>query len=134
MKTQRPISYHAMTLLAVMFGAISLALHLLHGMELVSFILSVASVGGLVGGRPGYSEAERQQLTRSFQTVFEAQLLMMMAAYAFILVAAGLPLLSTVVVFLNARWPSLVISLMCLLLGLAGLRPAPVENVGGLTP
>ena len=131
MNHQGRLSYHSMTILALVAGAAGLAVHVMQGGELLAFMVSAAAMGGLVGGRPVYTEAERQQLTRSFQTAFEALLLCLMGAYAFVVVGGGLPLLSDGVVFLNAHWPSLVIALMCLLLGLAGLRPAPAEDTKG---
>lgn len=129
MKTQRRASYHSMSLLALLAGTIGLALHLLPGMAPLSFMVSLAAVGGLIGGRGDYTETERQQLLTSFKTAFEAQLLVIMAAYFFIVVAGGLPLFDAASSFLNAQWPSLVIALMCLLLGLAGLRHAKVTNM-----
>jgi hypothetical protein len=131
MNRQGRVNYHGMALLALIAGAAGLALHLMHDGELLAFMLSAAGLGGLVGGRPAYTEGERQQLSRSFQTAFEALLLCLMGAYAFVLAGGALPLLSEGVVFVNGHWPSLVIALMCLLLGLAGLRPAPAEETKG---
>jgi hypothetical protein len=122
MNHERRFSYHGMAVLASITGAAAIALQIWPGMELLSFMVSVAAVGGLIGGRGGYAEPERQQLTRSFQAAFEGLLLSMMLAYAFVLLANALPLLAAAAAFLNGHWPGLVISLMCLLMGLAGLR------------
>jgi hypothetical protein len=118
---QARVGYRSMLILAVVVGLLSLGLLFLPDMQLIAFMLSVAALGGLIAGSSGYSEPERRQLGRSYKTAYEGMLLAVMFAYALVELAKWLPI-EPAVGFLNARWPGLILALMCALLGLAGLR------------
>jgi hypothetical protein len=118
---QTRVGYRSMLILAVVVGVLSLGLLFLPDMQLIAFMLSVAALGGLIAGSSGYSEAERRQLGRSYKTAYEGLLLAMMFAYALVELAKWLQL-APLEAFLNARWPGLILALMCALLGLAGFR------------
>jgi hypothetical protein len=118
---QARVGYRSMLVLAVVVGLLSLGLLFLPDMQLIAFMLSVAALGGLIAGSSGYSEAERRQLGRSYKTAYEGMLLAVMFAYALVELARWMQL-EAAAGFLNARWPGLILALMCALLGLAGLR------------
>ncbi len=114
------MSYRTMLILAVVVGAFSVALPLIRGGELLSFMLSIAVLGGLIGGSHAYNERERQQLRQSYQIAYEWLLLAMMVAYAILLTSRWMNVITGVALFLNSHWPVLILSLMCLFLGMAG--------------
>ncbi len=115
------LRYRSMCQLALAVGLCSIAFQFLPGWEFFSFFLSVAVIGGLVGGSPGYTEQERMQLQVSFKPAFEGLLLVVMSAYAFIELMRWASLGESAVSFLNSHWPSLLLSIMCAFLGMAGL-------------
>jgi hypothetical protein len=118
---ERRVSYHTMIILAVITGVFSIALLLMPDGELLSFMLSMAGLGGLIGGNHDYNERERQQLSQSYRTAFEWLLIAMMFAFAMIVTSRWLNVITGVASFLNSHWPVLIISLMCLFMGMAGL-------------
>lgn len=118
---QPRVGYRSMLILAVVAGALSLVLLVLPDMRLLAFVLSVAALGGLIGGSSGYGEAESRQLGHSYKIAYEGLLLAVMFAYALVELAKWLQLIP-LAEFLNARWPGLILALMCALLGLAGMR------------
>jgi hypothetical protein len=121
-KTGRRMNYHTMIVLAFIAGVFGIAFQFMPDGELLSFMLSVTALGGLIGGSNDYEERDRQQLKQSFKTAYEWLLLAMMAVYAYIMLSRWLTMMDGAVIFLNSHWPGLVISIMCLLMGLAGFH------------
>ena len=122
------VNYRTMSILAVVVGGLGIALQLLPDGENLSFMLSAAALGGLIGGKKDYSERERQQLREGYKTAYEWLLLVIMAAYALILVSRWFNVMEGAATRLNDHWPSLVISLMCLLMGMAGFQKIRSES------
>jgi hypothetical protein len=122
------MNYHTMTVLALIVGVLGIAFQFMLGWDVLSFMLSVAVLGGLIGGSNDYEEQDRQQLQRSYKTAYEWLLLIVMAAYAFIVLSRWLPLIEGTLIFLNGHWPGLIISIMCLLMGIAGFRKTHGEG------
>lgn len=121
-RTRPRADYRFMRTLAVLVGLIAIVLQFLPGWELLSFMLSLAVLGGLIGGTDSYEEPDRQQLARSYKTAYEGLLLVMMAALACLEFLRLLPILPEAVNRVNGHWPGLVIATMCVLIGLAGFQ------------
>ncbi len=119
-KNGRRVNYRTMIILALIAGGFGIALQFMPDGEILAFMLSVAALGGLIGGSNDYNERERQQLRQSYKTAYEWLLLAVMTAYAFIVFSRWLSMIEGVVIFLNSHWSGLVISIMCLLMGMAG--------------
>lgn len=110
-----------MIVLALITGLFGIALQFMPGWEIISFMLSVAVLGGLIGGSNGYEERDRQQLGRSYKTAYEWLLLTIMAAFAFLELSKWLTI-EGMVIFFNGHWPGLILATMCFLMGLAGFQ------------
>ena len=129
MNTNKPIvNYRFMTYFAIIVGVLGIALLFLPGFELLSFMLTLGVLGGLIGGSNAYREQDRQKLSRSYKTSFEVLLLVVLAAYALIVLSKGLNILEGVAAFLNGHWPVLIISAMCIAMGIAGIKGSDAEN------
>ena len=120
-KANLRLDYHFMAVLAVVVGAVTVALQLIPGFELISFVLSVAALGGLMSATPSMDDQACQPLNSSYKTALEWLLLIVMAAYALIELSRWLPIVG-VTTSLNAHWPGLLIATMCLVMGLAALK------------
>jgi hypothetical protein len=127
-KSGQRVSYRSMSVLALVVGVICIALQFIPGWELISFMLSVAVLGGLIGAGNSYEEQDRQQLGRSYKTAFEWLLLVMMAVYALIEFAKWLSIAEGSVMLLDGHWPGFVLALMCVLMGLAGFQRRSSES------
>lgn len=120
-KNMRRVNYQFMIVLALIVGGLGIAFQFIPGWESLSFMLSVAVLGGLIGGSNGYDERDRQQLERSYKTAYEWLLLVVMAAYAFIGFSRWLNI-EGVLIFINGHWPGLILAMMCALMGIAGFQ------------
>lgn len=124
----RRVSYHTMIVLALIAGAFGIAVQFLPDGEILSFMVSVGALGALIGGSKDYEERDRQQLRQSYKTAYEWLLLTIMFAYAFIVIFNSSTIMEGVIIFLNRHWPGFVISLMCLLMGMAGFQRTQSET------
>ena len=127
-KSGRRVNYRTMIVLALIAGGFGIAVQFMPDGGILSFMVSLAALGGLIGGSNTYNEQERQQFRQSYKTAYEWLLLAIMAAYAFIVFSRWLSIVEGVAIFLNSHWPSLVISMMCLLMGLAGFQKTRNEG------
>ena len=127
-KNERRMKYRTMIVLAVLAGGLGIALQLLPDGENLSFMLSVAVLGSLIGGSHAYTAREREQLRQSYQTAYEWLLLAIMFAYAFILLSRWWSMMEGAVLFLNGHWPGLLLATMCLFMGMAGFRRTSSES------
>ncbi len=127
-KSEHRVNYGTMIVLVLIAGGFGIAVQIIPDGEILSFMVSAAALGGLIGGCNDYNEQDRQQLRQSYKTAFEWLLLAIMAAYAFIAFSRWLSILEPEAIFLNSHWPGLVISMMCLLMGLAGFQRARGES------
>ena len=121
-KNERRVSYRTMIVLAVIAGGLGIALQLMPDGGILAFMLSLGALGGLISGSNTYNERDRQLLRQSYKTAYEWLLLAIMAAYAFILFSGWLNTIEAAAAFLNHHWPGLVISTMCLFMGIAGFQ------------
>lgn len=120
-------SYRSLSSLALIVGIATVVLQFLPGFELLSFMLSVTTLGSLVGAEASYQEVDRRRLAQSYKFTVERLLLAAIAAYALIEVSKWLGIMQGAVTFLNAHWPGLILSALCLFMGLAGVR----KSAGG---
>ena len=111
-----------MLILAIVVGVISVALLFLPDFDLLAFMLTVAVLGGLIGGTNGYEEPDRQRLIHAYKFAFEWLLLVLLTAYALIACSKWFGVFAGTVDFLNEHWPGLIISMMCILLGISGFQ------------
>jgi cbb3-type cytochrome oxidase subunit 1 len=65
------INYYVMNVIAIIIGTLSIIYQFLWGWEILSFMLSIAVIGGIIGGENYYEEQERKQLIKSFRLTFE---------------------------------------------------------------
>ena len=120
-QNESKVSYQSMAILALSVGALCIVLQFVPGWEVLSFMLSVAVFGGLVGGSRTYEERDRRQLGRSYKTAYEWLLLIVMVAYALIGLSQWLHL-EAAAIFINSHWPGLMLATMCALMGIAGFH------------
>ncbi len=116
------VNYRFMIVFSLIVGVMGMVLLFIPDFELLAFMLTLSALGSLIGGSPGYEERERQQLEASYKRVFEWLLLIFMFAYAFLAFSRLLTGLEAVAASMNSHWPGLVISIMCILMGIAGFQ------------
>lgn len=123
-KNKKGMSYRSIMILTLIAGIAGTALQFILDFWLLAFMLTVGVLGGLIGGTNGYEEPERQQLERSYRQAFEWLLLVVLAAYAVVEVSKWFVGIAGAAAFLNGHWPGLMLSAMCISLGMAGLQNA----------
>ena len=116
------VNYRFWIIYALIVGVIGIALQFIPDFELLSLMLTISALGALVGGSNGYEERDRQQLEKSYKMVFEGLLFIALAASAFQAFSKLFAILEGPVAFLNNHWPGLIISILCILLGIAGFQ------------
>ncbi len=116
------VNYRFMIVFTIIVGVIGIVLLLIPDFELLTFMMTTGALGGLIGGSRGYEEQDRQQLEKSYKPVFEWLFLITLTAYAFLVLSRSFVILEGMNAFLNNHWPGLIISLMCILMGIAGFQ------------
>jgi uncharacterized membrane protein (DUF4010 family) len=124
MKNKPMVGYRLMTILALIVGIVGIVLQFLPDFRLLAFMLTTVVLGSLIGGSNNYEEQDRQQLGRSYRKAFEWLLLVVLAAYALIELSKWFVGIEGAAAFLNGHWPGLILSVMCIVMGMAGLPKA----------
>jgi hypothetical protein len=89
---------------------------------LLTFMVSTAALGGLVGASKSFDERDRQLLWQSYAKAFEYLFLVLFLAYSLTTLAGFLHLGGEAIGFVNGHWISMLVSAMCIILGSVGLR------------
>jgi len=117
------VSYHSILVLAIIAGIIGLTtLLILQDGELLALMLTLAVLGGLTGGTNSYKESDRHRLVRGYKSAFEWLLLVLLIAYALIESSRWFDVTAGIAAFMNEHWPGMIVSLMCILIGIAGFQ------------
>lgn len=122
MKNKQVDSHGRLMTLTLMTGIVGTALQFIPDFELLSFMLTVVVLGSLIGADKKYEEPGRQRLGQSYRLAFEWLFLILLMAYALIVFSTLFAGMEGVVTFLNGHWTGLLLSVMCFLLGVAGLQ------------
>ena len=88
----------------------------------LTFFVCMAAILGLVNNHQTFDERERELLYRSYGTAFVALFFVVLGAYLFILYAGILGQASSLIALVNNHWVGMMASVMCVLIGIAGMR------------
>lgn len=88
----------------------------------LTFMVSIAAMGGLVGASKDFDERDRQLLWQSYARSFEYLFVAIFFVYVLMVLAEWLHLGSGMIGFINGHWISMLVSAMCIILGSVGLR------------
>lgn len=116
------MSYRMMIIIALVAGAVSIGFQLVEGFEMLGFMLAVSGIATLFGVNKVAIDSQPSLPEKSFKTAFEWLLLIMMAAMAFLMISNGYQVLPKANDFLSTHWPGLMLSVMCIVLAISGLR------------
>ncbi len=119
---QHPITTRALLVTTLVAGIFGLLVLLMPDGTMLTFLVTMGAVTGLTASSKSRDERENQLLWQSFASSFEALFIAVYFAYAFVLLSDWLHLAVALTAFLNAHWPGLVASAMCILLAINGLR------------
>lgn len=114
-------NYHYMIVLAIIVGILSLVLQFFPGYEILAFVLVVVAMGGLLSGSHQFAGKDRNYTRRYFKIAFDWLIVTLLVAYASIVLSQWLTAMQGVIDFLNAHWAGLILSMMCIVLGVCGL-------------
>jgi hypothetical protein len=90
--------------------------------SILTFMVTTAAIGGLVGTSKDFDERDRQLLWQSYAKAFEYLFVAIYIAYSLIVLANWLHIGTGIIGFINEHWLSILVSAMCILLGGIGLR------------
>jgi hypothetical protein len=111
-----------MTTMAIVVGVVRIGILFILGFKILAYMLTVTAIAGLIGGGKGSLEQPRLLQADCFKRAFEALFLIIMAAYGFIVISNGFVELIGAADFINNHWPALMLSAMCITLGLARMQ------------
>ena len=123
-KTGIVVNFQFMAVLAIIVGLAGIVLQFLPGFGLLTFVLTVAVLGGLISGNDQNEKRAIQQPEQSYKLALEWLLLTFMAAYAVIEVSKWFNIFEPAAAFLNDHWTGLTLALMCCVMGIAVLQNA----------
>lgn len=112
----------AMIVIVLSAGLFGIAVQFFGDLKDIAIFLGIAVFGSLVASSNNFDEREQQLLSQAYSMAFQWLFFALLAAYAFLEVAKWLNAANSMTVFLNTHWLGLTVSLICLLLGVAGLR------------
>ncbi|MFN8448832.1 MAG: hypothetical protein U0521_09635 [Anaerolineae bacterium] len=115
---QRPRLMMGLLVFAGLFGMV--IQFIMPDSEMLAFMVGAAAVGGLVGAGRQFEEREQLLLSQAFSSAFQWLLVVLLAVSAFYAGLAALHLSSGLATFVSAHWTGLMVSGMCLVLGIAG--------------
>jgi hypothetical protein len=115
-------TYQMMIVFSLVCGVMSIVVQLLEGFEAIGFVLAVSGIAGLTGVWKGKTASEPHLAEKCYKTAFEWLLLVIMVAMAFLMTSNGFRIFPKANDFLSTHWPGLVLSMMCIVLAISGLR------------
>jgi hypothetical protein len=116
------VTYRIMAILAVVVGVAIFVVQFLPGPATeMAVLLCPVMLGGLIGGAGDYRAHERAALDRSYRKTFEWLFLIVFCTYALLMLSRWLIPLEAAAAFLGSTWPGLMLSVMCMLMGITGL-------------
>ena len=90
--------------------------------SMLTFLVTMSAIGGLAASSKTFDERESQLLWHSYANAFEGLIIAVYLAFALIMLSNSIHIGVEITSFLNAHWPSMIASVMCILLGIVGLR------------
>lgn len=121
-KTQFVYTYKMMIVFSLFSGVMSFAIQFLEGFELLGFLLAVTGMGGLFGGERGKEASGPRLMEKSFKLAFEWLIMILMLAFTFLVFSNIFHIFVGANDFINAHWPGLMLSVVCIVLASSGLR------------
>lgn len=108
--------------LMLIAGLMGIGFLILPDMEWLAFVVCLAVIGSLAASSQSFDERENQLLWKSYALAFQWSLIAVFFAYVIVMLLSWLSLAGALRQFFDTHWLALMISLMCILLGLAGVR------------
>ena len=112
----------AMIVIVLFAGLFGMTVQFFGDLKDIAILVGIAVFGGLVASSNNFDEREQQLLSQTYSMAFQWLFFALLVAYAFLEVCEWLNAANSITVFLNTHWLGLTVSLICLLLGMAGLR------------
>lgn len=111
-----------MIVLVLFAGLFGVAVQFFGDLKDMAIFIGIGVFGGLVASSKDFDERELQLLSQAYSMAFQWLFFAVLVAYAFLTVSQWLKAADGIAVFLNTHWLGLTVSLICILLGVAGLR------------
>lgn len=111
----------SMMFITLFAGATGFVYQFIADGAMLTFLVTVAAIGGLAGSSKSFDERERQLLWQSYAKAFEYLFVAIYIAYSLMLLASFLRIGSGVIAFINGHWLAMIASAMCIILGSIGM-------------
>lgn len=89
---------------------------------LLTFMVCVVAVLGLVNQSKSFDERENQLLLQSYGTAFIYLFFAILLVYLFEIIFGKLTFIAPIINTLNTHWVGIMMSVICMLIGIAGIR------------
>ncbi len=89
---------------------------------LLTFMVCVVAVLGLVNQSKSFDERENQLLLQSYGTAFIYLFFAILFVYLFEIIFGKLTFIAPIINTLNTHWVGIMMSVICMLIGIAGIR------------
>ena len=117
-----------MTRLVLIAGMMGFAFQILPEMEMLTFFVVIGVVGGLAASSQTFDERETHLLWKSYAQAFQWLLTVIFFLYTLAMIFKWFAIAEGFMIFLGDHGLEKTISIMCILLGVAGVRTFRMES------
>ena len=117
-----------MTRLVLIAGILGIAFQIFPDMEMMTFIVTLTGVGSLAASSQTFDERETQLLRKSYGQAFQWLITVLFFSYTLVVLLKWFAIAEGFLTFFGNHSLGITISIMCILLGVAGVRTFRMEN------
>jgi hypothetical protein len=121
-KKRRQQTGFAMSVVTLVAGLSGFAYQFMPDGISLTFLVCVVAICGMVIDGNGLDERENQLLLQSYGTAFKYEFAILVGLYVFIELFNALHVAAPIVGLVNSHWVGIMMSTMCISLGITGLR------------
>jgi len=112
----------SMMILVLWAGLFGIAVQFIESVKDLAIFAGMVEFFSLVVTSRKFDEREQQLLNQSYSLTFQWLIIILLVTYGFLQVSERLNIANNIASFINTHWVGMIVSVICVLLGITGLR------------